>query len=349
MSTDGETTIEQALLAAYPGSKPMRFTMPDAEKHELAGCIAIRLEAPVPHWLVVSRGFTELGPKVEDDPEVSGWGFELTCRLPARSEEPDFGWIVNWMENVSAYLTSQVTVLEPYHHIPMWEASSDDELAALVFIEESALEPTRSENGSVAFLQMVGLTNGEYDALQAWDPRSLVALIQQRDPLLLMDAARTTYLRDPEFAQAVEQGHARDGSSTDVLHGVSILWFTGPAGIEVHMSLEALALVKWALGARLAHGKSMLLFGERRKAVRPDGSLAVRSQVNVVLQPEKGRSEIAESTDGGKMCLLRLSADARAELGGIPEEAGKHTLPNLKGVTIFVATVDRLREPHYPG
>ena len=54
---DGESTLERALLEAYPDASPVRYAMPNPGKHEIAGCIAIRLEKPVPHWLVVSRGF----------------------------------------------------------------------------------------------------------------------------------------------------------------------------------------------------------------------------------------------------------------------------------------------------
>jgi hypothetical protein len=346
---DGESTIEQALLDAYPDAEPVCFSVPEPGGHELAGCIAIRREEPVPHWVVVSRGFSELGEKTGDDPEVSGWGFELTCRLPARSEEPDFGWVVSWMENVAQHLNEQVSVIDTCHHMPMWQTADEDELAAVVFVEEPVIEPTRSRNGNVTFLQMVGLTNGEYEALQAWDPASLIELVRARDPLLLTDAARASYMRQPDFARAVAEGHARDGSSTAILHRVPILWSAGPDGIEVHLSVEAVGLVKWAIGARLAHGNPMFLYGERRRMVRPDGSLAVSSQLNVALRPEKGISEIDESDDGGKLCVLRLSVDARAELAAMPEEPGVYTFTSLKGVKLVVARRQRIRQPSYPG
>lgn len=346
---DGESAIEQALLAVYPDAKPVWFTVPEPGERELAGCIAVRLETPTPHWVVVSRGFSELGEKVGDDPEISGWGFELVCRLPARSEEPDFGWVVSWMENVAQHLNEQVTVIDPTHHLPMWDAKGEDELAAVVFAEENVLEATRSVNGSVRFMQMVGLTTGEYEALQAWDPAQLTQLIRDRDPLLLTDAHRKSYMKDPEFARAVAAGHARDGSATAILHRVPIFWSVGPDGIEVHMSVEAAGLVKWSLGARLDHGNPMFLYGERRRTVREDGSLAVSSQVNVALQPEKGRSEIAASDDGGKLCVLRLSASARAEVAAMPDEPGVYTFPSLKGVKLVVVPRERLQQPSYPG
>jgi len=35
----------------------------------------------VPHWHIVGYGMSELYAKETDDPEESGWGFELTFRV----------------------------------------------------------------------------------------------------------------------------------------------------------------------------------------------------------------------------------------------------------------------------
>ena len=345
---DGESAIEGALVAAHPDAEPMRFQMPEAGKFELAGCIAVRAEEPVPHWVVVSRGFTELGEKVEEDPETSGWGFELTCRLPARSEEPDFGWVVSWMQNVADYLAESVSFIEPYHHMPMYPATSEDEIAAVVFVDDIDLPPTRSTNGNFAFLQMVGLTSGEYQALQAWNAAALVDLIRERDPLLLMDAMRTSYLRDPDFGRAVEEGRERDGSSTGVVHGLAILWFDEGREIQVHLDEASACAVRGSVKARLSHGNPMVFYGDPRKTIRPDGSLVLHSQVNITLRPEDGPSEVAE-LDGRKIAVIRLNPNAVRELGElISDEPGSYVLPSLRRVRFVVTTTARLREPQYP-
>ncbi len=345
---DGETAIEGALRAVHPDAEPVRFGIPEPGKRELAGCIAIRVEEPVPHWLVVSRGFTELGEKTEEDPEVSGWGFELTCRLPARSDEHDFGWVLNWMQNIADYLEDKVSFLEPYHHMPMWKATQEDEIAAVVFVDDIELGPARSQNGSFNFLQMVGLTSGEHQALEAWDGRALVELMRQRDPLLLMDVQRRSYLRESEFVRAVEEGRERDGSSTGVSYGVSLLWFVEPREIQLHLDERAARLFRESVRARLSHGKPMLFFGDPRKSVRPDGSLAIHSQVNVVLRPEDGASEIAEE-EGRKLAVIRLNADAVAQLADVLEDKpGSYVLPALPRVRFVVVTAERFRQPRYP-
>jgi len=345
---DGETAIERALLAAHPDAEPLRFQLPEPSKLELSGCIAVRVEDPVPHWVVVSRGLTELDEKVEEDPETSGWGLELTCRLPARSEEPDFGWVVSWMQTVADYLAETISFIEPHHHMPMYPATTEDELAAVVFVDDIALAPTRSKNGNFTFLQMVGLTTGEYDALRSWNATGLVELIRERDPLLLMDATRTSYLRDADFARAVDEGRERDGSSTGVLYGLAILWFDEGREIQVHLDSASARTVRASVKARLSHGNPMLFYGDPRKAIRPDGSLALHSQVNITLRPEDGPSEIAE-VDGRKLAVIRLNADAVHELGELlSDEPGSYALPSLPGVRFVVATPERFREPQYP-
>jgi suppressor of fused-like protein len=348
MFDDGESILEQALAEAYPDCEPVRFEVTGDEKLDIAGCLAIRVEEPVPHWVVVSRGFTELGDKVEEDPEVSGWGFELVCRLPARTEEPDFGWIVGWMQSVSQHLADKVSSLEPYQHLPIWKARNQDELAAVIVVEESSLSATRSANGYLTFFQLVGITTAEYQAIEDWDGRGLAELIHERDPLLLTDAQRTCWLRDPEFALAVTKGRERDGSSNGVQHNLAMFWASKGLEIELHLSLEAARILKASMRARLAHGKPMYLFGERRRIVRPDGSLALRSQLNVVLYPEKGRSSIEVAEDGTRTCAIRLSADGRAEIASMPDEPGEHVFPHVKGVRFVVVTAERLREPGYP-
>ncbi|MDF2696185.1 MAG: hypothetical protein K0S65_4568, partial [Labilithrix sp.] len=106
----------------------------------------------------------------------------------------------------------------------------------------------------------------------------------------------------------------------------------------VNLDPETVRLVKMALKSRLAHGKAMTFFGDRRKTVRPDGSLAVRSQVNLVLRPESGRSEIIEGDDGGKLCVLRLDATAIAELAStLDETPGTYVLSTLTAIRFVVA------------
>lgn len=345
---DGEAAIEKALRAAYPAAEPVRFDAPAPGKRDLVGCVAVRVDEPVPHWLVVSRGFTELKDKIEETADVSGWGFELTCRLPVRSPECDFELVMRWMQAVADQLADKITMLEAYSHMAIRQAKDEDEIAALVFIDDLELAPARSRNGAFVFLQMVGLTSTEYEALEAWDPAALVSLIHARDPLFVMDVERRSYLRDPMFSRAVEEGRERDGSSTGVLYGLAIVWFEQAGELQIYLDAGAARALRASVKARLTHGNPMLFFGDPQKRSLPDGALALRFQVNLALQPEDGPSEITE-IDGHKVAVIRLNARAVSELASVLEERpGSYVLPALPRVRFIVTTGERLRELRHP-
>lgn len=346
---DGELAIERALRGAHPTATLERLPLPEGGPTELAGCLATRLELPVPHWLLVSRGFTELGDKVEEDPELSGWGFELTCRLPVRGDDLDLAPVARWMHSVGRYLADKITFLEPFQHIPVVDPSEDETVRGLIVVEDPELAPTQSRNGAFAFFQLVVLTADEYEAVADWDTQALVALLHERDPLLLGDSKRTSLLRDPDFALAVEEGRQRDGSSIAIRYGVPLLWVQDHRDIDIHLSVEAVPIVDAALRSRLAYGNPMALFGDRRKVIRPDGSIALRSQVNVILRLEDGISSV-EDEDGTRSAVIRFGERALRELAGVlAEEPGTYSVPALPRVRFIVASRERFAEPSYPG
>ncbi|WP_394845518.1 suppressor of fused domain protein [Pendulispora brunnea] len=344
---DGEIVIENAIRAAYPEADPRPFGGREGQRFQLAGCFAIRIEEPVAHWLIVSRGFTELGEKEEADPNVSGWGFELTCRVPALSEEYDFGWVIDWMQGIADSLAKNGTSLAPYHNMPMTDPRNDDEICALVFVDDVALQPTASQNGKFNFLQMVGLTAGEFDALQGWQARSMVELIRQRNPLFLI-GKRESYLRDVEFAQHVAEGRERDGSSMGLLTGVALLWFQEAKELQIHLQDNVVPVFKSAICGRLPHGHRMLFIGDPRRHEDDDGNVSVHAQTTVVLLPEDGPSRM-EERGGMKAAVLRLGRPAISQLvDTLAPQPGSYVLPDLPGVRFVVATAERFSDPRYP-
>lgn len=347
---DGETAIEQAVDASHPGATALVHPFPEGHDTELQDYLAVRIDsAPCPHWLFVSRGFTELAEKKQEDPEISGWGFELTCRVPISASRADIAWAENAMLSVSRYLADKITFLERYNYLPVTDASPESSLRALVVVEDIAMLHSESKNGRFSFFQIVGLTEDEYEAVNEWDAAAIVELIRARNPLLLTEPGRTSLLTDPDFARAVNEGRQRDGSSVGALFGVSVLWRLDQRTIELHLSTEAVPAFVTSMRRRLAHGNSMQFFGDRRKIVRPDGSIAIRSQVNVALHAELGRSAI-ERADGTPTAVIRLSTAAIGELATmLPATPGTYMLPALANVRFVVVTPERFREPSYPG
>ena len=88
-----ETTLEQGgfdaisekLHALYPGQEGRFYgtVIPYflGGNDPLDGVEVWKSEEGIPHWHYVTYGFTELYQKECEDPEVSGFGFELTFRL----------------------------------------------------------------------------------------------------------------------------------------------------------------------------------------------------------------------------------------------------------------------------
>src|SRR3954447_25848966 len=81
--------IDAALAKVYgPGEPPYHYgTLLSAAlggQDPLQGISVYQRERPVPHWHYATYGFSELYEKESDDPEYSGFGFELTFRLARR-------------------------------------------------------------------------------------------------------------------------------------------------------------------------------------------------------------------------------------------------------------------------
>ena len=83
--TEGFDTIADVMKKQYPDQKsfyygtllPYRLGGNDP----LDGVEIWESEKGMPHWHYVTYGFTELYDKESDDPQVSGYGFELTVKL----------------------------------------------------------------------------------------------------------------------------------------------------------------------------------------------------------------------------------------------------------------------------
>lgn len=194
----------------------------------------------------------------------------------------------------------------------------------------------------------MGLTRGEREALESWNARSVVDLIQKRNAILLMDPKRQSYTRDPAFAQQIADGVAREGSSTGVLTGASLLWFQEETELQVHISADAVASLEFAIRHRLLHGNPMMLLGDPRRSTLPDGRVVEHTQTALVLLAEEGPSQV-EERNGMKAAVLRLVDRPMHELlETLSTSPGAYALPGLPGVRFVVATNERFADPRYP-
>lgn len=165
--------IQKLLDKRYFGIEPKHFgtirRYSEGGDDPLDGISAYRLEDPA-HWMFVTFGFTELHQKTSDNPDVSGWGFELTFRTTAAPSalEPPM-WPVYVLQQLARYVFNTREVFDVGHHIafggPLTRKQTTD-LEALLFVSESELPSSvRTPNGTVKFIQAVGITADEREAL----------------------------------------------------------------------------------------------------------------------------------------------------------------------------------------
>lgn len=253
----GWDAISARLDQLYPGQEPKHFGTlishmlggPDP----LDGISAWRRTDPVPHWHFVTYGLSELYAKESDDPQVSGYGFELSFRLAmepgevadANAEPP--AWALSFLQNLARYVFQSGNVFRDGH----WMTANgpialerETKICSMGFATDPELAETlTTPNGSLEFLQVVGLTQDEERAAKQWRTRKLLEVLLPHMPLWVTDLGRDSLLVHPAVKQQVDEGLRRDGSASGFL-------FTDVLGIEQVKRLLRKPITHITLGAR---------------------------------------------------------------------------------------------------
>ena len=233
VTTLGWDAIDGALKSIYGDQEPKHFGTlikyfmggPDP----LDGISAYKRLEPTPHWHYVSYGLSELYDKTSTDPNISGYGLELTFRLAcAHDEEEPPTWPMNLMQNLARYVfqTGNDFIPGQWGNLngPIM-LGSDTLLCSIAFIEDPELGEIQTPYGSVDFLQIVGLTQDEEDAGKNWSIAKLLEVFAPHmPPLYINDIGRTSMMLHADVQQAVDDGIKTDGSSTGEIFTNSVQW-----------------------------------------------------------------------------------------------------------------------------
>lgn len=186
----GWEAIEAAVARVVPEQEPLHWgtdTLPGQDG--IYGLSAYRVHD---HWLLVTFGLTELFGKDSDDPQVSGWGFELTMRVPAMEAQPPT-WSLRLLEQLSRYVFSSGQPFDDGHRMdprgPI-TGSADTRLTALAFATDPELGTIDTVHGSVQFLTVVGITADELARMKATSTAHVLAELAATSPLLITNADR---------------------------------------------------------------------------------------------------------------------------------------------------------------
>lgn len=198
----GWQAIDEQLKKVYPDQEPTHLAPPIhymlGGEDPLDGISIYNSEKQEKHFHYVSYGFSELYYQEEAfGKDYSKWGFELSFRVKKETDDDNFYWAANLMQNLAKYVFKSGKWFEEYHFIPAngpIRADAQTDITALAFIRDPELGYIKTPHGNVEFLQMVGLTTSEYDTLLknplTTETKKLLEKLQEKNPLLITDLAR---------------------------------------------------------------------------------------------------------------------------------------------------------------
>lgn len=272
----------QALVAElgrrYPGRSvrhwPAEVSWEDGGTSPFDDVIAVDVAAPVPHWAYVGVGLGDLG-------------FEPTFRLRKDGAEPP-EWPVEVLRNLGRYVLGTGNRIKardwmPLHKPMTWAVPT--ELTALVFTHDADLGPLDNDGIEVRFVQVVGVTDDELEAIKAWDVDRALDLWRPRHPHLVVDPGRRSLLvEDPELAAVMAEGARTEGSGSSAVWLSRLHWRADDQGaVTVVIGLGEVAEVAQAFRRRLPFGRELLV---------ADGQQSVLFQATEVARVVPGEARV---------------------------------------------------------
>jgi hypothetical protein len=269
----GWDAITNALRGLYGDVEPLHWgtILPSylGGPDPLDGMSAYKVLEPVPHWHIIGMGLSELADKRSDDPAVSGFGYEFTFRLACEAgEERPPNWALNFMQNLARAVTVHGVRFGAYHTIdangPI-AVGDPTRLTAAVFVPDPRLGTIETPNGRVEFLQIVGITHDELEAMRDWSSRGVLDVMAGRNPLWVTELRRGSLLDDPAAAAAVAEGAAREGARPGALDVSELRWKKLLLRNTVEVAIGALVVpeVVKMIRTRTLRGQPFLLSNDR--------------------------------------------------------------------------------------
>jgi hypothetical protein len=196
-------------------------------------------------------------------------------------------------------------------------------LQALIFTDDPLLAPQRAPNGTVKWLQIVGLHPDELDAVQSWNAKHFIELLRESDPLLLTHSSRPSLMSDASMSARVREGIEQDGSSFALRLGGSLRWRPATAlSIEVSVDRRAADELRDGVARRVARGRIFACVGE---AAAPGTAL--------VVTPAEGNRWLIDQNGA---LVIQLTPDFAVRVHDGLRQSGTLEWPELRGIRFLV-------------
>lgn len=203
----GWAAIDDALARLYPRQVPHQFASKTAYEVDTANplpAIAVYEGVRPTHWHYVTYGLSELFEKSSADPDVSGFGFELTMRVPrGADEEQPPTWPLRALQGLGRYVLANGRGFDTGHCAELGGSIApgiESLLTCMAFVPDPLLRKIATPFGSLLFLQVVGVTADELAAMRRLDHEGVVHLLGELDLHGLTDPSRGSYFNDEKKA-----------------------------------------------------------------------------------------------------------------------------------------------------
>jgi suppressor of fused len=327
----GWEALDKHLASHYPGLEPWSFWRNDHSRKRTSSVhtfLVLPVQEPT-HWVYLSVSHRFPQRSLGNRSVTPSAGSELTLRLPRRPEEfipPSWpmnvlSWLSDFAFDSSSHLTpGQVVALA---NLPMKMLGT--QLTSVLLTADPILGDLEASNGHTRFLQVVGITEDEQEAIHWWGPDSFLQLLAEDEPLRLWQLERRSILEDPMMASRMREELERDGSSIimEFMPGLRMRRTDGqePA-LELMLDMREAYVFARALRTRTRHHRPFLV--RTREA-----SL----QLLPALEGERGEF-LADEGEGRQPCLIIPPQRIDALLEGFEGPAGTYTWPWFPGLVL---------------
>ena len=171
----GWDAIEKEFLRVYPGQEnPKHYGT--LIKWILGGkdpLDGISIYDGGDYWHFVSFGLTEIYEKETEDPNISGYGYELTLKLKKddyEDEEAEIRNICGILQMIARLTFTKGEIFRSNEFIYTGQTVGFDvrqksKLTGFITIKDPTVETIQTPNGEVQFLELVGMTDAELKTL----------------------------------------------------------------------------------------------------------------------------------------------------------------------------------------
>ena len=196
----GWEAVDAEFDRLYPGQKPVHYGTDIRSRamfsgnEYLDGFSVYDMGDGCRH--IVTYGMTELYADEEAfGGEYSRWGYEMTFKLKEDSAE-ECVWALNMLSNLARYTYTSERWFEPYeciHGGTSLHEGTDSKITSLITVADTSAKSLDTFNGKVDFIQLVGITEEEYKAIQqnSENRHKLIEMMKQDNPDLVTDMSRT--------------------------------------------------------------------------------------------------------------------------------------------------------------